>query len=72
MSSIFQVAVQLAYRGPIVLFSIGVPSALFNIIIFIGMKSFRKSPVTYYVIDQSIADVGALLIVLLPHQSHVN
>lgn len=62
---IYERAVQLSYWGPIVLFSIGVPGAIFNVIIFLGMKTFRKSPAAYYVIGQSFFDVIALLIVLL-------
>ncbi len=65
MSSVLEAGMQLAFWGPIVLFSIGVPGALFNIIIFIGLKAFRQSPTTYYVICQSLADIVALLIVLL-------
>jgi hypothetical protein len=63
--SVLEAAIQLAYWGPIVLFSIGAPSALFNCIIFLGVKTYRQSPTTYYVIGQSIADVAALLVVLL-------
>ena len=62
---IYQAAVQLAYYGPIVLFSIGIPGAIFNVILFIVIKTFRKSPISYYVISQSFADIIALLIVLL-------
>ncbi len=65
MSSVLQVALQLSFWGPIVLFAIGAPGALFNIIIFIVLKAFRQSPTTYYVICQSLADVIALLIVFV-------
>jgi hypothetical protein len=63
--SVLEAAIQLAYWGPIVLFSIGAPAALFNAIVFISVKTYRQSPTTYYVIGQSIADVATLLIVLL-------
>lgn len=63
--SVFEAAIQLAFWGPIVLFSIGVPAALCNVIIFISVKAFRQSPAIYYVIGQSLADVSVLLIVLL-------
>jgi hypothetical protein len=63
--SVLQAAIELSIWGPIVLFAVGVPAAFFNAIIFIGTKTFRQSPSAYYVVGQSLADVGVLLVVLL-------
>jgi hypothetical protein len=63
--SILQVATELSFWGPIVLFFIGILSAIFNIIIFIGIKTFRQSPTVYYVVGQSLSDLAVLLVVLL-------
>ncbi|CAF1401614.1 unnamed protein product [Rotaria sordida] len=62
--SIFQVALQIQFWSPIIFFSIGAPAACLNAILFIGVKTFRRSPSAYYVVGQSLADVSALLIVL--------
>ncbi|CAF1266203.1 unnamed protein product [Adineta steineri] len=69
---ILEATTQLSFWGPIVFFCIGVPAALFNIIIFIGFKTFRKSPSAYYVVGQSLLDVSVLLLVLLPVISSVS
>ena len=63
--SVLKAAIQLAFWGPIVLFIIGVPSAILNVIIFIGVKTFRQSPSSYYIVSQSLFDFGALSILLL-------
>ncbi|CAF1147296.1 unnamed protein product [Rotaria sordida] len=63
--SVLKAAIQLAFWGPIVLFIIGVPSAILNAIIFIGLKTFRQSSSSYYIVSQSLFDFGALLILLL-------
>ncbi|CAF1131300.1 unnamed protein product [Adineta steineri] len=64
--SVLEAATQLSFWGPVVFFCIGVPAALFNVIIFLGFKTFRKSPSVYYVVGQSLFDVSVLLLVLLP------
>ncbi|CAF3330277.1 unnamed protein product [Rotaria sp. Silwood2] len=63
--SVLQAAIELSFWGPIILFTIGVPSAILNAIIFIGVKKFRQSPSSYYIVAQSLFDFGALLLVLL-------
>ncbi|CAF4149422.1 unnamed protein product [Rotaria sp. Silwood2] len=63
--SIVEAIIKTSVWGPIVLFIIGVPAAIGNAIIFLGVKTFRQSPSSYYVIGQSIFDFGNLLIVLL-------
>jgi hypothetical protein len=63
--SVTEAIIEISFWGPIVLFVIGVPAAFFNAIIFIGVKTFRQSPSSYYVVGQSLFDFGALLIVLL-------
>ncbi|CAF1359891.1 unnamed protein product [Rotaria sordida] len=65
MSSILKAAIQLSFWVPIVLFIIGIPSAILNAIIFIGVKTFRQSPSSYYIVAQSLFDFGALSILLL-------
>jgi hypothetical protein len=65
MSAVLQVAIELSFLGPIVLFAIGFPAAFFNAIIFIGTKTFRQSSSAYYVVGQSLSDVGVLLVVIL-------
>ncbi|CAF4008313.1 unnamed protein product [Rotaria sp. Silwood2] len=62
--SIFEIALQLRFWSPIIFFAIGAPAALLNAIIFISIKTFRRSPSAYYVVGQSVADVNVLLIVL--------
>lgn len=62
--SILQVALQISYYGPIVLFSIGAPAGLLNAIIFLCIKTFRQSSTSYYVVGQSFVDFSALLTVL--------
>ncbi|CAF3911207.1 unnamed protein product [Rotaria sp. Silwood1] len=63
--SIVEAIIITSVWGPIVLFIIGVPAAIGNAIIFLGVKTFRQSPSSYYVVGQSIFDFGNLLIVLL-------
>ncbi|CAF3565896.1 unnamed protein product [Rotaria sp. Silwood1] len=63
--SIFQATLLVSYYSPIVLFSIGIPAALLNAIIFMGIKTLRQSPTSYYVVGQSLADMSALLVVFL-------
>ncbi|UJR38797.1 hypothetical protein I4U23_031462 [Adineta vaga] len=60
-----QVALNLSFWSPIILFSIGIPGALFNFLIFIGTKKCRHSPMVFYVVGQSISDIGILSIILL-------
>lgn len=62
--SIYDVALNIKFWGPIVLFSIGVPGACLNALLFITIKTFRQSPSAFYVIGQSFADIGVLLLVL--------
>lgn len=61
---LYEIALQIQFWGPIILFSVGLPGALLNTMLFIGVKTFRQSPSAYYVVGQSIADVSVLLIVL--------
>ncbi|CAF3755146.1 unnamed protein product [Rotaria sp. Silwood1] len=61
---IFEVVLQIKFWSPIIFFLIGAPSALLNTIIFIGIKTFRRSPSAYYVVGQSLVDVNVLLILL--------
>ena len=63
--SILEVAKELAFWGPIILFCIGVPAALFNVILFIRVKKFRQSPTAYYVVGQSVFNIASLLLILL-------
>ncbi|CAF1271813.1 unnamed protein product [Rotaria sordida] len=65
MMSIYEVALQIRFWSPIILFSIGVPAALLNAIIFVSIKTFRRSSSTYYIVGQSLSDVNVLLILLL-------
>ncbi|CAF3915499.1 unnamed protein product [Rotaria sp. Silwood1] len=65
MVSVFEVVLQITFWNPFILFSIGVPAALLNAIIFIGIKTFRRSSSTYYIVGQSLSDVSVLLILLL-------
>ncbi|CAF3000412.1 unnamed protein product [Rotaria sp. Silwood2] len=61
---VFEVALLIRFWSPIILFAIGAPAALLNAIIFVGVKTFRRSPSAYYVVGQSLADVNVLLILL--------
>ncbi|CAF3352752.1 unnamed protein product [Rotaria sp. Silwood2] len=63
--SIVEAIIDTSVWGPILLFVIGVPAAICNAIIFLGVKTFRQSPSSYYVVGQSIFDLDNLLIVLL-------
>ncbi|CAF1049066.1 unnamed protein product [Adineta steineri] len=72
MSSIVQIAIELSFWSPVVLFSIGIPSAFFNTIIFVGIKTFRQSPSVYYVIGQSLSDLIVLLILLIENISSIS
>ncbi|CAF1577088.1 unnamed protein product [Rotaria sp. Silwood1] len=63
--SVFEAALQIKFWSPIILFSIGAPGAFLNAIIFMGIKTFRQSPLVFYIVGQSLADVNVLLIVLL-------
>ncbi|CAF3680704.1 unnamed protein product [Rotaria sp. Silwood1] len=63
--SVLQAVIQLSFWGPIILFTIGVPSVILNAIIFIGVKTFRQSPSSYYIVTQSLFDFGSLLLVFL-------
>ncbi len=54
--SIIEAIIEVSFWGPIVLFAIGVPAAVCNAIIFIGVKTFRQSPSSYYVVGQSLFD----------------
>ncbi|CAM4944267.1 unnamed protein product [Rotaria socialis] len=62
---VFEIALQIRFWGPIVVFSIGAPAACLNALLFVAIKSFRRSPSAYYIVGQSFADVTILLIVLL-------
>lgn len=63
--TILEVALHIRFWFPIILFSVGAPAACINAIIFISIKTFRRSPSVYYVVGQSLADINVLLIVLL-------
>ncbi|CAF3211823.1 unnamed protein product [Rotaria sp. Silwood2] len=63
--SAIEVALRIEFWGSIILFSIGAPGAFFNAILFISIKTFRQTPLVFYVVGQSLADVNVLLIVLL-------
>ncbi|CAF4855020.1 unnamed protein product [Rotaria sp. Silwood1] len=63
--SAYEIAPQIGFWGLIIVFSIGVPGALANVILFVGVKTFRQSPLAYYVVGQSLADVNVLLIEFL-------
>ena len=65
MSSLLQVAIDLGFWSPIILFSIGIPAALFNIIIFIRVNTFRQSASAYYIVGQSLSDIASLSMILI-------
>ncbi|CAF2672911.1 unnamed protein product [Rotaria sp. Silwood2] len=70
--SVFEAVLQIKFWSPIISFLIGAPAALLNVIIFIGIKAFRRSPLAFYVVGQSLSDLTVLLIMLLqiaPHMS---
>ncbi|UJR06883.1 hypothetical protein I4U23_011172 [Adineta vaga] len=62
---LYEISLELSYWSPIILFSIGIPGIILNLIIFLGTKSSRQSSIVYYIIGQSISDFGILLILLL-------
>ncbi|CAF1395499.1 unnamed protein product [Adineta steineri] len=63
--SMLDIATKLSFWGPVTLFALGIPGALINGILFIGIKTFRQSPSSYYVVGQSLFDIVALLILFL-------
>lgn len=63
--SLLDIVIQMSFWNPIILFFIGIPSSIFNIIIFLNKNKFRQSPICYYIIGQSISDISTLLILLL-------
>ncbi|CAF1362408.1 unnamed protein product [Adineta steineri] len=63
--SVVETTAQLSVWGPITLFFIGFISNFSNMIIFFGVKTFRQSPSTFYIMGQSITNIGALIMILL-------
>jgi hypothetical protein len=60
-----QLILRISFWGSIILIPIGIAGALLNIVIFLGIKTCRHSPMAVYIVSQAIADICTLSMILI-------